>query len=256
MKTIELSKYLLDESAAEEYLRVHKVLRNFTECPKCGLSHLGRIRRERYKCYECQHEWNIRKGSKLESTHMTLSSFIGMLKMFSDGMTASQCAYELNISRKLTERSFTQFRELIIGEVPEIKEGSQLYVHIKYENNQIGIHINEKSDPKYANIHLVRTRGDDRKFFYKLNYQSSSAKIILDPISRIDKMDAFYRFASERLKMFRGRNILGLYSALLELAFRYNHRKGNFYKFVLTKFDISGGFSKISIKTHKKRRPI
>ncbi len=256
MKTIELSRYLLDEDAAEDYLRSNNVLKTFDECPACKSGHLGRIRRQRYLCYECRYEWNIRKDSKLESTHMPLSSFIGMMKMFADGMTASQCAYELGVSLMLTKRMFKNFQEEIIGAVPNVKEEGTIFVHLKYENDQISLSIKDKPDYQYSNIRLNRTRGEDRQFYYELSYDSSKAKNILNPINRISELDLFYRFASERIKMFRGRNILGLYSALLELAFRYNHRKGNFYKFVLTKFDINGGFSKISLKTHKKRRPI
>src|ERR1035438_1926043 len=97
MTTKELSGYLQDEFAAENWLRGRDILKTFESCPLCGSGHLGRIRRERLKCYECRGEWNTRKGSYLESKHLALSKFIGIMKMFCDEVSASKCSYELEV---------------------------------------------------------------------------------------------------------------------------------------------------------------
>ncbi len=95
MNLLELSKLLLDEKLAEQYLLAKGVLKTFTSCEKCGSTKLGRIRRGKYRCYGCKADWSIRKNSILLSHQISFSKFIGVVGCFTLDLTAKQAAEEL-----------------------------------------------------------------------------------------------------------------------------------------------------------------
>jgi len=86
MILIELSEYLQDEQAAENYLYEKGILKRFTECPYCKSDKIGYISRSRVKCYKCKKEWHKRKASFLEGKQISFSKFIAFLKLYSDEM--------------------------------------------------------------------------------------------------------------------------------------------------------------------------
>ena len=79
---IDLGRYTHDEEAAETYLRDHGLLVSYTSCPHCGGTRLGRIRRQRYKCYGCRREWGVRKGSIFERSQVPFSTLLLAIKLF------------------------------------------------------------------------------------------------------------------------------------------------------------------------------
>src|SRR5664280_959729 len=133
----ELSGYLLNEEAAEKWLRDNNILTAYDSCPYCSSGHLGRIRRERYRCFECKYEWNIRKGSWLESMHLECSTFIGTIKMFCDEVSATKCAYELEVSRQTILKIYEDFRGSLVGPPESFVDENEIIVLINNVNGGV-----------------------------------------------------------------------------------------------------------------------
>ena len=226
MTTKELSSYLQDEDAAEKWLRLNNILKTFDACPLCGSGHLGRIRRERYKCYECRGEWNIRKGSCLESMHLECSIFIGCIKMFCDEIAAVRCSYELEVSRQTILRIYEDFRMILVGSSESVEDVNEVTFLINHESGGIRFGLNKVSNESLhqAKLFLKRQKLAHGQYFYSITYNNINLKKILREINKIDYLDEFYRYCQERVLKFRGRNSAGLFGILQELAFRFNHR--------------------------------
>lgn len=237
MTTKELSRYLVDEEAAEEYLKYKGILKACSECPKCGATHIGRVRRQRNKCYECKYEWNIRKESYLEGKHMSLSDFVGCLKFFADGTNATQSAKELRLNPKLTRLLFNDFRRILINTINlNIGEDEKVLLHIEELDGiiQISMVINNEID-NGAELRIVRSKDIDGAYLYKFDYKNFNVKNLLSEINKIDGIDNFYRYCQEQILTFRGRNINSMIDILQELAFRYNHRYENLFDLLIKK---------------------
>src|ERR1035437_735356 len=226
MTTKELSGYLLNEEAAEKWLRDKKILTTYEFCPLCGSGHLGRIRRERYRCYECKNEWNIRKGSWLESMHLECSTIIGIMKMFCDEVNAAKCAYELEVSRRTVLRLYEDFRKTLVGLSETLTDENEIVVLIASMGGKVSVNLCNVSDEttKQSKLTLRRQKQTDGQYYYSILYSSISTKKILRAINKINDLDEFYRYCQERVLKFRGRDIAGLNATLQELAYRVNHR--------------------------------
>ena len=179
----ELSRYLLDEDLAEQYLLKQHILKTFTECPKCKSTHLGRIRRQRNKCYECKHEWNIRKDSFLESSHMNLSTFIGCLKFFSDEFSATKCADELEVSRITVNDLFIQLRSKMFMQTQEIpNQTNEVNLQIISSIEGIKISFDPMAEKVNSSMTMIRSKGIDGSYRYLLKYKNFRVKNILNSI--------------------------------------------------------------------------
>jgi transposase len=232
MTTKELSIYLNNEDAAEEYLRNIKILQSFEICPKCKSTHFGRIRRSKYKCYECGYEWNIRKDSFLQGKHISLSDFIGCLKFFADGVNATQAAKELQLNPKLLRQLFNDFRTLFLNAIKVRKD--KLSLHINEANGKIRLSVLTKTEvTKDAVLTIIRTKDSNGAYSYKINYKNFSTKNLLQEINKIDKLDHFYRYCQERILNFRGRNIESLIEVVQELVYRYNNHDQDLFEILI-----------------------
>ena len=80
MNLIDLLELILDEKKAEQYLLEVGILKSFTHCEKCGSLKIGRIRRNKYRCYNCKDEWNIKKGSILDGSKLEIKKYYPILK--------------------------------------------------------------------------------------------------------------------------------------------------------------------------------
>src|ERR1035437_6116511 len=242
MTTKELSGYLLNEEAAEKWLRDKNILKSFDSCPLCGSGHLGRIRRERYRCFECKNEWNIRKGSWLESMHLDCSTFIGTMKMFCDEVNAAKCAYELEFSRRTVLRLYKDFRENLVGLPETLTDENEIVVLIASMNEKVNVSLCKAGDEttQQSKIMLRRQKQTDGQYYYSISYNSINTKKILRAINKINYMDEFYRYCQERVLKFRGRDIEGVYGTLQELAFRFNHRNDKMFDILVNRLVASG----------------
>ena len=237
MTVKELSLYLIDEDKAEDYLRDKKILIEFSQCPACSSGHIGRIRRQKIKCYECKYEWNIRKNSFLESRHVQLSEFIGVIKMFSDEISASKCSQELEMNRKKVEALYNYFRQQLFN-IEKLKCAELTKMKFLIRNVKGLIHISIDVDElkeEGANLTIKRSKNFDNAYRYLISYKNLRVKNVLRTIEKIDKLDDFYRFCQERLITFRSRDERQLLWKLLELEFRYNHRHDDIFDLLINK---------------------
>jgi transposase len=113
MNLLELSYYHQKEEASKNYLLEKGILKNFTECPYCGSDKIGSIRRDRKRCYKCKKEWHQRKGSFLESRHISYSKFIGFLKLYADDYSLFIISKELIIEYKSLKILFRDISTLL-----------------------------------------------------------------------------------------------------------------------------------------------
>ena len=197
--------------------------------------HIGHIRRERIRCYECKYEWNIRLGSYLESRHIGLSDFIGCLKLYVDGTTASKVAMELEVSPRLTFQLIKQFRNLLIGETnSDVSYEGEVTFAISDTDGNIQINtVPNDSRNSGSLLNCSRSIDKDRAFNFNFEYQNLKRKSVLRRIDNIDSMDRFYLYCQENLYKFRGRDVNVLLETLKELAFRYNHRNEDLFEILL-----------------------
>ena len=238
MTTKELSLFLNSEDLSEKYLRDQYILKTFTACPKCNSIHFVKIRRQRHKCYYCKHEWNIRKGSILESSHMQLSTFIGCMKFFSDEMPAYRCSIELEVNRAVINDLYHLFQNKLLQPIKKLcSDRNELIVYIGVNNNCISIGLDDPYTQTSMNSRLIlqRSKDDDNCYYYLVRYKNLRVKPLLKSINNIDELDNFFRFIQERLLTFRGRDSKSLVWKIQELVFRYNQRSKNFYDLLITK---------------------
>ena len=199
---------------------------------------MGRVRRGKYKCYECKAEWNIRKGSYLEGKKIELPDFIGCLKFFADGLDATETARELEVSPKLTRRVFAELRKLITGEIQQVPtDANGITFIIREVDGKILVETNpaEGVNHSYAKLEATRTINKEREFMFTYKFKIIKPKLVLRKIRKIDKLVYFYRFCKERLHTFRGRELNSLIAVMNELAFRYNHRNEDFLIILISK---------------------
>ena len=115
MKIVVLSKLIQSESDCETYLKKVGILRTFTDCSKCHSSKIGRIRRNRHKCYSWKYEWNIKKGRVLERIQINLSNFITCIKLFEYGLTEEKSSIELKMNHESVAEIYNLIRLSLAG---------------------------------------------------------------------------------------------------------------------------------------------
>jgi hypothetical protein len=207
---------------------------NFT-CIQCGSSHLGRVRRGKIKCYECNFEWNPRKNSFLESRKISSGEFIAITKFFADGVNASRCADELELGVKQIRHLYSEFRDILFGgNVLNIEDPKKVTFFIRESNGLLELAADQSIDvgTSKAVILATRSKEKDTSYFYRISYKNLSAKKIL---KQIDRIDNFYRFCQEKILNFRGRDINKLAETLQELVYRYNHRNEDMFSILMNK---------------------
>lgn len=165
--------HLNSEQEAEEYLQEKGVLSKFTHCIHCNSTSLGRIRRGKYKCYNCKREWSSRKGSILESFRLDNRQFLLAIKSFSLNLPYTQCAVECNISKSTSKMLYSEIL-IRIRDVTGLSfstgKASRLYLH-KTDTGDIVI-LNPKTSTdndgylKLASIELEQVRTVNDMFSY------------------------------------------------------------------------------------------
>ena len=204
----QLSFYLQDETLSEKYLLENGILKTFSSCPSCNSTHFGRVRRQRFKCYECKYEWNVRKESVLESSHLSLSDFIGCIKMFADELSASKCSHELCINRIRVGELYRNFQVKLIGRINIPAVNSKIMkISLKLEDGKIHVALDDNdSTEDSSRLIISRSKNQDRAYQYLISYENLRIKRLLRAIDRIDELDDFYRFCQERLLSFRSKD--------------------------------------------------
>lgn len=110
----ELTQYIGDEEKAEEVLLELGVLKRYTVCPICGEKRIGRVRSTKYKCYRCNKEWGVRRGSVLEGLKIPLTKFLMAIKLFEFDTSVRESAKQLGLAYNTVYRLYHILRRAIV----------------------------------------------------------------------------------------------------------------------------------------------
>jgi transposase len=242
MNLIELSIYLRDEQAAENYLYEQGILKRYTECPYCGSNKLGQLSRNRIKCYICKKEWHKRKGSFLEGKHISSGLMIGIIKLFSDGVGISSIANELDLDIKTVIYIVPKLRQYFIDTDLLKSMGELKSFNIVSFSNRIQIEFPNSTIKKskidiFATVEIVKVRLPDKSFTYK-------TKLIWKDICKSSEWNSIHRFANylqSKLINYRGLGQKSFNEYLLELITRFNTNEKNFFELLIEKLKNKGG---------------
>ncbi len=240
MNLIELSKYLQDEQAAENYLYEKGILKKYKECPHCGFDKLGHLSRNRIKCYKCKKEWHKRKDSILNSIRVEASKIIAILKLYCDGSSISQISNEVEVDRKTIHHLFSILNRKLSNDFSEIANISQLLMLDVNSSGLIEIKPNskeEKSDDLYGKsfiIRIVRRRESDGEYNFRLEVVNSKRSE-----KEFNRINTFMNFANHYIQFYRVFKEAEFLSFLYFLVVRFNNLKNDFYEVVVEKLKIS-----------------
>ena len=115
MNLIELQQHTISEERSEEYLRAQGILKQFKQCPYCEGTRIGRVRRGKYKCYNCRKEWGPRRGSILEGLRVPLVRVLIAIKLFELDTSVREAAHQLDLSYNTVYGLFDLFRQSIVS---------------------------------------------------------------------------------------------------------------------------------------------
>ena len=114
MNLVELTQYTNDEERAEAYLREHGILKTFEECPHCGSKRINRVRRFKYKCYSCNREWGIRRGSIIEGLRVPFTKFLIAITLFEIDTSVRDASKQLGLAYNTVYNIHSLIRRAIL----------------------------------------------------------------------------------------------------------------------------------------------
>ena len=246
MNLIELSALMQDEKKCEEYLRQVGILKNHTNCLKCNSTKIGRVRRNRWKCYECNYEWHIRRKSILNLTKLDFSVFIALLNYFAEEYSIEKCSKVLTISESVVSNiykiirasisniDFTTFK--VLNRKGTIADKNPLFMILECDNKiEIKIISNtNNSEIKDVILFAKRHKNEQNQICYNYDLEHPDEKSRYE-FRPFDNVDRFWRHAKPKLtKQFISREA-NLYLYLNELALRHNYQEKEFYDIIISK---------------------
>ena len=251
MDIITLSYLLQNERAAEQYLFEKRILKSWSHCDKCDSMKIGRIRRERYKCYGCKAEWSIRKNSILKNLSMSSSNLIAIIKLFELELTADKTAEEINVNLKTVKNIYHMIRRAIsdydtteFNDLDLTLKGDFPKFSLTTEGKEIQISLYKGNDTVADLFSLKRSRIPNREIIYLFELNQMHARSIDNSIKYFPiQLNYFWRYARERLLKYKGISLSYLYLYLKEIEFRYNNKELNLFEEIVLKIDEFKGWS-------------
>jgi len=272
MNLIELQQYTTDEERAEEYLRQQGIIRRYDQCPHCESARIGRVRRSKFKCYDCRKEWGPRRGSILEGLRVPLVRVLLAIKLFELDTSVRESAGQLNLSYNTVYSLFNLFRQSIAGsdkdtsfslsgeiEMDESYFGGKRKgnrgrgaagkipvfgilerggkVRVEAVRNVTGETLLEMAIAKVKRGSLIYTdkfRSYNGLISYGFHHKRiDHGKRFVNGKVYINGIEGFWSFAKERLMKYHGVNPVKFPLYLKELEFRYNNRHHDLYDAVV-----------------------
>ena len=263
---VELMGVVVDEVAAEEFLREVGVLRRFDVCPFCGGAGFGRVRRGRYRCWGCGREWGARWGSVLAGSRTPLSKFVLAVKLFEMDVSVRQAARQLELAYNTVYDIFLLLRNSISGmdadtsfsgeiELDEayfggkrpgrrgrgaggkipvfgiLERGGKVRVEVVADvGGQTLAGMAIRKVKRGSLVYTDRFRSYDGLVSYGFRHQRiDHGQRFANGKVYINGIEGFWSYAKERLSKYHGLspNRFPLY--LKELEFRYNNRHTDLY---------------------------
>lgn len=228
MNLIELSKYLQDEQAAENYLYEKGILKKYTECPHCGFDKLGHLSRNRIKCYKCKKEWHKRKGSFLEGKQISSSKFVAFLKLYADDCGVNTIYNELEIDKKTVIDLIKNTRQhLLQNKKVKIKNHDLIYLYDYNGELQLSINTRPNSNIYYTlNFICYKEQGSLYSFIIN-SFSNATGK------HQMNSVDRFLSFAKMKLISYRGIKLEYLLEYLMELMIKFKNKEESYFEYLL-----------------------
>lgn len=272
MNLIELQQYTISEDKSEEYLRRQGILKQFDCCPYCESKRIGRIRRYKFKCYNCRKEWGSRRGSVLEGLRVPLIRVLISIKLFELDTSVREAARQLDLSYNTVYDLFDLFRQSIAGsdvntlftlsgeiEMDESYFGGRRKgnrgrgaagkipvfgilerggkVRVEAVQNVTGETLLDMAIKKVKRGSLIYTdkfRSYNGLISYGFRHMRiDHGKRFVNGKVYINGIEGFWSFAKERLMKYHGVDPKKFPLYLKELEFRYNHRHHDLYDAVV-----------------------
>jgi hypothetical protein len=230
MNLLELSYYLQNEEASKNYLLEKGILKNFTECPYCGSDKIGSIRRDRKRCYKCKKEWHQRKGSFLESRHISYSRFIGFLKLYADEANPINICNELVLERKSVQVLYNSLRRYIIGDKLYLLSENEKF-ELVFKNGSMLLESekrNEKDRKPCISLSLQRYKDYGSIYSFLIN-----AEIIANNQKELNVFKSFLSFLRMRSISYVGISEKYFLEYLVELIIKFNNRDKSYFDLLI-----------------------
>jgi len=271
MNLSELAQYISDEEKAEQVLREIGVLKRYTTCPFCGENHIGRVRRFKIKCYGCNKEWGVRRGSILEGLKIPFTKFLMAIKLFELDTSVRESAKQLGLAYNTVYHLYQILRHAIIitdsdngsfsgeiemdesyfggrrkgnrgrgaaGKVPVfgiLERGGKVKVEVVGDvKGDTLLELAIKKVKRGSLIYTDRFRSYNGLISYGFKHRRiDHGKKFANGKVYINGIEGFWSFAKERLMKYHGVNPMKFPLYLKELEFRYNHRDRDLFNDLL-----------------------
>jgi transposase len=271
MNLIELAQYIGDEEKAEHVLREIGILKQYTACPFCGENHIGRVRRFKIKCYHCNKEWGVRRGSILEGLKIPFTKFLMPIKLFELDTSVRESAKQLGLAYNTVYHLYQTLRHAIIisdsengsfsgeiemdesyfggrrkgnrgrgaaGKVPVfgiLERGGKVKVEVVGDvKGDTLLELAIKKVKRGSLIYTDRFRSYNGLVSYGFKHRRiDHGKKFANGKVYINGIEGFWSFAKERLMKYHGVNPKKFPLYLKELEFRYNHRDRDLFNDLL-----------------------
>jgi len=232
MNIIELSKYLQDEQAAEEYLYDKWILKRFTTCPHCESDKIGYISRGRIKCYKCKKEWHKRKDSFLEGKQISFSKFIAFIKLYADEVGVNQIADELELDIKSVITIHSGIRNCLINTIIPTSLDESTTAILLEDHGKLRLLFSQEKESQITGQHYFLEFERYKEFGSLYSFLIKSRDTIRGQ-HKYNSLDRFISFAKMKLLSYRGIKIQNLKEYLVELLIMYNNSENDWYTKVL-----------------------
>jgi transposase len=271
MNLIELAQYIGDEENAEQALRESGILKKYTTCPFCGENRIGRVRRTKYKCYRCNKEWGVRRGSILEGLKIPFTKFLMAIKLFELDTSVRESAKQLGLAYNTVYHLYQILRYAIAltdtnnksysgeiemdesyfggrrkgnrgrgaaGKVPVfgiLERGGKVTVEVVPDvKGDTLLELAIKKVKRGSLIYTDRFRSYNGLVSYGFKHRRiDHGKRFANGKVYINGIEGFWSFAKERLMKYHGVNPMKFPLYLKELEFRYNHRDSDLFNDLL-----------------------
>jgi len=271
MNLNELAQYISDEEKAEQVLREIGVLKRYTTCPFCGENHIGRVRRFKIKCYRCNKEWGVRRGSILEGQKIPFTKFLMAIKLFELDTSVRESAKQLGLAYNTVYHLYQILRHAIIitdsdngsfsgeiemdesyfggrrkgnrgrgaaGKVPVfgiLERGGKVKVEVVGDvKGDTLLELAIRKVKRGSLIYTDRFRSYNGLVSYGFKHRRiDHGKKFANGKVYINGIEGFWSFAKERLMKYHGVDPRKFPLYLKELEFRYNHRDRDLFNDLL-----------------------
>lgn len=271
MNFSELAHYIGNEEKAEEALQELGILKRYTSCPFCGENRIGRVRRTKYKCYNCTKEWGVRRGSILEGLKVPFTKFLIAIKLFELDTSVRESAKQLGLAYNTVYRLYQILRYAIVltdtnsqsfsgeiemdesyfggrrkgnrgrgaaGKVPVfgiLERGGKVTVEVVPDvKGDTLLELAIRKVKRGSLIYTDRFRSYNGLVSYGFKHRRiDHGKRFANGKVYINGIEGFWSFAKERLMKYHGVNPGKFPLYLKELEFRYNHRDSDLFNDLL-----------------------